>query len=202
MKGEFLNLMGKYSESENYNLQCWNEIESNYSSKNRHYHNLEHLENMLSELHKIQSKVENLDTLLFAIYYHDIIYKTTKNDNEQQSALIFENRIKKTSFGNLDKCMCQIRATKAHKLSKDNDTNILLDLDLTILGKSPEEYKRYCDNIRQEYSIYPDFIYRIGRRKILKNILELDFIYKTAFFRQEYENQAKENLIFELKKLN
>lgn len=157
MKEKFLNLIRKYSENEDYNLECWNEIEDNYSSKSRHYHNLEHLENMLSELSKILSEVKNLDCLLFAIYYHDIIYKSTKSNNEHQSALTFENRIAKTSFKKLDECISQIEATKEHKISEDSDTNILLDLDLSILGKSPEVYKYYSQSIRTECQIYPEF---------------------------------------------
>lgn len=93
VKERFLNLMKKYSDNENYNLECWNEIDNNYSSKYRHYHNLEHLENMFIELDKVKSKVENLDTLLFAIYYHDIIYKATKINNEHRSALTFTSGI-------------------------------------------------------------------------------------------------------------
>ncbi|QED36809.1 hypothetical protein FK178_03375 [Antarcticibacterium arcticum] len=202
IKQKFLNLIRKYSKNEDYNLDCWNELENNYSSRSRYYHNLEHLENMFSELDKVQSEVKNLDCLLFAIYYHDIIYKSTNSDNEHQSALRFENRISKTSFTKLNECMLQIEATKEHKLSADNDTNILLDLDLTILGKSPEEYKNYSENIRKEYHIYPDFMYRKGRKKVLQSILELDFIYKTDYFRKAYENQAKENVRLELHQLN
>ena len=97
--------------------------------------------------------------------------------------------------------MKQIEATKEHQLSPDNDTNILLDLDLSILGKSPVEYKRYSEGIRKEYHIYPDIVYRNGRKKVLKSFLEKDSIFKTAFFRKEYESQAKENLIAELKQL-
>ena len=87
-------------------------------------------------------------------------------------------------------------------MSDDNDTNILLDIDLSILGENPMKYKEYCENIRKEYQIYPDFIYRKGRQKVLENILKLDSIYKTEFFKQEYESQAKENLTLELNQLN
>jgi predicted metal-dependent HD superfamily phosphohydrolase len=157
---------------------------------------------MFTELDKVESKIKHLDTLLFTIYYHDIIYKPTKRDNEHQSALIFEKRISQTSFTYLSDCKAQIEAIKEHKLTNDNDTNILLDLDLSILGKSAKEYEKYCENIRKEYQIYPDFMYRKGRKEFLKNILELDSIYKTDFFKQEYETQAKENLRNELNQLN
>ena len=97
--------------------------------------------------------------------------------------------------------MTQIELTKEHQLATDEDTNFLLDIDLSVLGKNPEEYKQYSDNIRKEYRIYPDFMYRKGRLKVLKNMLALDAIYKTEFFKQAYENQARENLKLEISKL-
>jgi len=202
LKEKFLNLLAKYSNKEDYNLECWSEIKNCYTSHSRYYHNLKHLKNMLSELIQIQSEVEDLDGLLFAIYYHDIVYKSTKSNNEHQSALVFKNRIAPTSFQNLKKCMLQIEATKEHKTSEDTDTNILLDLDLSILGKTTEEYKIYTESIRKEYQIYPDFLYKKGRKKVLKSLLELDSIYKTDYFKNQYENQAKENLKLELQLLS
>lgn len=201
LKDLFLKLIRKYSNNENYNSECWSEIENKYSSKTRHYHNLNHLKNMITELRNVESQVENLDTLLFAIYYHDIIYNPAKSDNEHQSALLFNKRISETSFANLQECMALIDSTKEHKLSKDKDTNILLDIDLSTLGKSTYEYKEYCENIRKEYQMYSDAAYCKGRKEVIMNILELDSIYKTAFFKQEYENQAKENLRNELRQL-
>lgn len=201
-KDKFLGLISKYSDNHKYNLDCWTEIKNHYSSRFRYYHNLEHIENMLLELEKVEATIKDLDTVLFAIYYHDIIYKSTKSDNEHKSALLFEKRISKTSFPNLNKCKSQIEATKEHQLSDDYDTNILLDLDSTILGKSQKEYQKYSADIRMEYKICPDFMYRKGRAKVLKNMLEKDSIYKTDFFKKNYENQAKENLRLELNQLN
>lgn len=201
IKENFLNLIKNYSKDENYNTECWIEIKNKYSENSRHYHNLEHLENMIAELEPIYSQISNLDTLLFAIYYHDIVYKATKNDNEHQSALLFQQRLTKVSFPYLKACSAQIEATKEHKLSLDNDTNILLDIDLSILGKRPKVYLKYCENIRKEYHVYPDFMYRKGRKKVLKHILELDSIYKTAFFKEKYESQARNNITTELKLL-
>ena len=71
IKDKYLNLIKKYSDDESFNSECWNEIENNYSAKTRYYHNLEHLENMFRELDKVKSNVKDLDTLSFAIYYHD-----------------------------------------------------------------------------------------------------------------------------------
>ncbi|MDP5229452.1 MAG: hypothetical protein NWQ38_03600 [Cellulophaga sp.] len=202
IKETFLTLISTYSSDENYNLDCWLEIEKNYTSKSRHYHNLDHLENMLTELEAVKSEIKNLDTLVFAIFYHDIVYKATKSDNEHQSALLFQKRITKTSFTHIRECMFQIEATKKHELSACHDTNFLLDVDLSILGKSKDVYTAYCKNIRKEYKIYPDIMYRPGRKKVLESLLALKSIYKTKFFIEKYEPQARENLRLELQQLN
>ncbi len=201
LKERFLKLISKYSDDVQYNIECWEEIKKSYSSKYRHYHNLLHIENMLLELENVKSQIKNLDTILFAIYYHDLVYKTTKTDNEYQSAQVFEKRISKTSFHNLRECKAQIESTKHHKHSADDDTNILLDLDLSILGKSPKEYQKYSENIRKEYRIYPDFLYRRGRTKVIKSMLESDSIFKINYFINKYENQARANLRSELQQL-
>lgn len=201
IKEKFLDVIRKYSDDEPYNSACWCEIENKYSSKSRYYHTLEHLENMLAELEQVTAYVQYIDTLLFAIYYHDIIYKPTQSNNEHQSALFFQKRIIKTSFPHFCEAMAQIEATKTHQLSTDPDTNIFLDIDLSILGKSPKEYKTYCENIRKEYRIYPDIVYRKGRKKVLENILAQNAIYKTVFFKQKFEAQAQENIRREVKQL-
>ena len=190
----FLNLIGNYSSDVEYNAKCWNEIERNYTAPSRHYHNLEHLENMLAELEEVKGEVENMDTLVFALFYHDVVYNAKKNDNEHQSALFLEKSLTKTSFPHSKEAMLQIELTKEHLLSDDHDTNILLDLDLSILGAPPEVYTRYAENIRKEYQMYPDFMYRTGRKKVLKSMLELPALFKTDFFKTRYEEAARENL--------
>lgn len=194
----FIDLFSRYSSDEVYNLQCWAEIEKAYSHKNRYYHNLSHLEKMFGELENIESEIDNLDCLKFAIFYHDIIYKATKKDNEYQSALFFKKRIKKTSFLFIDLCFEQIMATKEHQLSACNDTNIFIDLDLTILGQSWESYNLYFQNIRKEYKVYPDFLYNKGRKKALLHLMGEDNLFKTPSFINKYEEQARKNLAKEI----
>ncbi len=194
----FLQTILKYSSNQSYNDQCWREIEKQYSSKSRHYHNLIHLEKMFEELEEVKAKIKNLDSLIFAIFYHDIIYKARKSDNEYQSAILFEKRISKTSFEFIQDCKRKIELTKEHLNSDDQEVNYLMDLDLSILGKSPDEYLIYSKNIRQEYIIYPDFLYYKGRRKALESLLNLESLFKTDYFKLKYEEQAQMNLKNEL----
>lgn len=202
LKDTFLKLMKKFTDQEDYILVCWTEIVEYYSSELRFYHNLVHLDNMLSELKSVENEVKEKDALLFSIYYHDIIYSTNNSDNELKSALLFKKRIERTSFKQIEKCAKQIQLTKEHKLSKDNDVNILLDLDLSILGKNKTEYNEYSQNIRNEYKTYSDFEYRNGRKKVLNELLNLPSIYKTDYFITKFEVNARNNITYELNSLN
>lgn len=177
----------------------WAKIETAYSGKSRHYHNLQHLENMLTELEAIKSDLADWDLLIFALGYHDIIYKSTGSNNEEQSA---ENFVDDLSPFLENERVSQgsriIIATKGHSPSTDRDTNYFTDADLAILGSSAEHYQAYSQQIRKEYSIYPDFIYNKGRRKVLEHFLQMERIYKTDYFFEKYEVQAKMNLKKEL----
>jgi predicted metal-dependent HD superfamily phosphohydrolase len=201
LKEKFEVLSSKYELTEN-PYSNWKHIQDSYSQKNRHYHNLNHLQNMFEDLKLVDEQIINKDALFFSIYYHDIIYKATKKDNEYQSALVLKRALEGSTFEDLDYCMEQIELTKSHELSDDKDTNILLDLDLGILGKDWESYLSYTKQIRQEYKIYPNFLYKKGRRKVLVHFLELESIFKTTFFKEKYEQQARANLKKELSILN
>ena len=79
--------------------------------------------------------------------------------------------------------------------------SILRFLYLSVLGSDWNTYELYSRQIRKEYGIYPDIVYKPGRRKVLLYFLELNNIYKTAFFAGRYERQARLNLRRELEEL-
>jgi len=198
LKKHFLDLINKYSSNLNFNENCWSEIEKRYSGKKRFYHNLTHLEHMLLELKFIKEQAVDLDSILFSVYYHDIVYDASKSNNEEESAKFLEKALRNTSFEKVEECKNQIIATQKHENSDDMDVNILLDIDMAILGQSWDVYEAYCQKIRKEYSIYPDFLYKKGRKKALKSFLEQKRIFKTDFFNEKYENTARENISKEL----
>jgi predicted metal-dependent HD superfamily phosphohydrolase len=178
----------------------WNEIEVYYTHPDRYYHNLIHLQQCYNELAAIKSNLEDWECVKIALFYHDVIYKAQSNKNEEESAQLAKLRMKNFSWSNarIERCISHILSTKWHSYSDDNDSNYFTDADLSILGNSPSIYSSYCWDIRKEYSIYPDFIYRPGRRKVLKHFLEMDRIFKTQHFYDLYEAQARANLLNEL----
>ncbi len=94
----------------------------------------------------------------------------------------------------IELCKKQILATKTHIKSIDSDTNYFTDADLSILGQSGETYSIYFKNVKKKYSIYPTLVYKPGRKKVLNHFLSMNRIFKTDFFYNKFETQAKQNL--------
>lgn len=199
----FKNLVQKHTQDNSLEENLWLEIETYYNSKKRHYHTLSHLENLFAALFPIQEKLEDWETIQFSIFYHDIIYNASKHDNEEKSALLAIERLKEIGLpeDKILKCNHQILMTKSHEIS-DNDTNYFTDADLSILGNPRKTYEDYFKQIRKEYRIYPDFMYNRGRKKALKHFLEMERIFKTDYFFEKYEKQARLNLLNELEFLS
>lgn len=203
LKETFLELLTNYTDNHALANEIWAEIEKNYSSKERHYHTLQHLENLFEQLIEIKGEIQNWNTVLFTLYYHDIVYSSVKSDNEEKIAKIAEKRMKQISVSieTIELCKKQILATKSHVKSIESDTNYFTDTDLSVLGQPWETYSLYYRKVRKEYSIYPDFVYNPGRKKVLNHFLDMERIFKTDFFYNKFEIQAKQNLQKEIELL-
>jgi predicted metal-dependent HD superfamily phosphohydrolase len=203
LKETFIKLVNNYTADVRLGTQLWSEIETNYSNKKRHYHTLTHLENLLQQLVAVKTTIKNWDTVLFTLYYHDIIYNPLKTNNEEKSAEFTENRMRLIAAPQpiIENCIGQILATKKHFLSADNDTNIFTDADLSILGQPWPVYEKYYKQVRKEYALYPNLIYNPGRKKVLQHFLQMQQIFKTDYFFECFEAQAKENIERELQQL-
>ena len=200
----FLKLVSHYSADKALANDLWLEIFTKYSEPKRKYHTISHLEYILLEINSVRLMIADWETVLFAVYYHDIIYKATSSTNEEDSAKLARQRLTTIGFpaDKIEKCVQMILATKLHQLSTDEDTNLLIDADLAILGQHPYEYQRYTSGLREEYAIYPDFMYNGVRKKVLQHFLEMERIFKTPYFFEKYEQQARLNIEEELADLH
>lgn len=196
LKETFITLVTNYTGNDRLGNELWTEIETSYSNKKRHYHTLHHLSSLLTQLTYIKEEIQNWNTILFTLYYHDIVYNSLKTDNEEKSAALAEKRMKQisVSIDTIQLSKNQILATKSHIQSTDSDTNYFTDADLSVLGQNWDTYSLYCKNVRKEYSIYPDSIYNPGRKKVLNHFLSMERIFKTDFFYRKFEIQARLNL--------
>ncbi len=202
LKEIFTSLASMYSGNTMLIETCWKEIELSYSHHKRYYHTLTHLENLHAVLNEVRSDVSDWNTLLFTLFYHDVVYNALKNDNEEKSAELAKQRMLELNVpaSIIDRCYQQILATKKHQPA-DDDTNYFTDADLSVLGAEWSLYQQYAENVRKEYSMYPDLLYKPGRRKVLQHFLTMNRIFKTDYFFKKFESQARANLKKEVETL-
>ena len=189
LKNTFANLAKKFSDNSKLIQDLWLEIEVHYTHRKRFYHTVSHLENLWIQIEEVKSEITDWNTILFTLFYRDVIYNVLKNDTEARSADFARLSLEKLNVPEnlIQKCVLQILATKTHLLNTDSDTNFFLDANLSILGSDWKQYLNYTQHIRKEYAIYPDLIYNPGRRKVLQHFLTMKRIFKTDFFFHKFE---------------
>ncbi len=167
-----------------------------YTQPDRHYHNLNHLDQIFVILDRF-SDLANPNAVYLAAWFHDFIYDPQAADNEIQSARAAEDLLVNlgASPATIDRVSSLILATNGHKVDpKDRDLSIFLDADLAILGTDPVIYQAYQQSIRREYSWVSDAAYQTGRIRVLKRFLTRDRLYYTALLFNELESIARLNL--------
>lgn len=214
LKEDFFYTLSVFSEQKEKFVPLWNELYSLYTSSQRHYHNLNHISNMLKLLlTKEEELSKHLPTsefhstihlLKIACWYHDAIYDPTQKNNEEESARLARRRLIVLGFSDDPIAFLEdlILSTKKHYPIRDEFVcKFFLDIDLSILGSKPEVYLEYSKAIRKEYSFVPEDVYRTERKKVLLHFLDRAYIYYTDFMIKELEDQARLNLTNEIKEL-
>jgi predicted metal-dependent HD superfamily phosphohydrolase len=181
---------------------AWPAIDLAYAG--RAYHNLDHLTEMLSHYRSIPPGLAPAAPPIFgiALIYHDIVYRAGRADNEARSADMAVATLQAAGVGTAgqDYCRDLIMATKTHRPGND-DEGLLVDLDLAVLARSAEGYDVYTRAIRKEFSLYPGFLYRPGRKKALQHFTNQSNIYYHSHFRNDWEVDARKNLLREIEEL-
>lgn len=200
LKATFQQLLSQFVPGPRAAGHFWDEVYAAYTQDHRHYHTLQHLQMLLQVLSAVRSEIRHWDAVLFALVFHDIVYDPESDDNERQSAVFAIERMKRIEVprGTIGLTAMHILATRHHSSSSDSDTDYFTDADIAILGQEWAVYQQYCSDVRKEYLIYPDDVYRSGRKKVLMHFLKMDRIYKTGYFYDLFEAQARRNLESEL----
>jgi predicted metal-dependent HD superfamily phosphohydrolase len=169
-----------------------------YQEEHRHYHTLQHLEHMLGLVYESGNAYP---AALWATWYHDLVYQPGHGDNETRSAA--QARAALTPLDVPEAVIARteqiILATRSHTCAgTDPVLQGVLDADMAILGAPPDRYRRYCEQVRHEFSALAEPVFRLGRRHFLEQVLAQERIFATEWFWQRFEAQARANLASEL----
>ncbi|MBW4561397.1 MAG: hypothetical protein KME32_09595 [Mojavia pulchra JT2-VF2] len=184
---------------------AFNDLVAAYSSPGRYYHTLKHILHILSTIDTLQAYIKEINAVQLAAWFHDIVYDTRSQDNEEKSADYAFNLLSNLGIplDNIATVTRLILNTKHHQAAADDfDSQVLLDADLAILAADPIQYQEYANAIRQEYAWVTEADYITGRRQVLERFLQRDRIYFTPLMFEIAEQSARSNLKAEIKILN
>ncbi|HBB31364.1 MAG TPA: hypothetical protein DDZ80_10835 [Cyanobacteria bacterium UBA8803] len=185
--------------------QVFRDLVAAYSSINRFYHTLQHIQHILDTLDDMKPMALNFPTVQLAAWFHDVIYNSKSQDNEEKSAEYAVAALTRLTIPSVtvERVKTLILSTKTHQATPDDiDCQILLDADLAILGAAEIEYKTYRRAIRQEYSWLTDKRYRVGRKEFLEQLLQRQNLYFTEQMFITLEVRARQNIQAELSTLS
>lgn len=174
-------------------LQAWSEPQ-------RGYHTQQHLAECLAFFETLRQLATHPGEVETALWFHDAIYDTKAGDNELRSAqwAVRELTAAGASEAQTARVHALIMATchLAHDrpAEHDGDMELLLDIDLAILGAGAERFAEYEQQVRAEYAWVPSFIYEFKRREVLQSFARRPRIYQTEAMRTLLEEQARANL--------
>jgi len=173
-----------------------------YSEPHRAYHNAVHIAACLRQLDRVRDQAERPDELELAIWYHDVVYDTHAADNEERSAAFAVREMISAGIAVETAARVErlILVTKHDREPESADAALLLDIDLSILGRGQEEFDAYDRDIRTEYCWVPEGEYRDARAAILRRFLDRPVIFRTPAFRS-FETPARRNLEVAIAKL-
>jgi len=182
---------------------AFNGITNHYLELHRSYHNLNHLINCFNEFDSVKSLLQNPDAVELAIWYHDIIHTNGKKNNETESVRLAQEFCQDMNLDQkfTNQVVENIMATTHTAPVVSQDAKYITDIDMAILGQSSDVFDKYEEQIYQEYSsFYTKSEYQNGRKEFLKKLLEQP-IFLTEFFKNKYEQLAKENIQRDIDKL-
>ncbi len=179
-------------------------IAAAYAEAHRAYHTAQHINECLNLLdwaieHRSMPPQWSL-VLEMALWYHDVVYHPQGFDNERQSAdqaiLFLQTHGREVAQINwvdsLIMATCHFAESQPGGMAEL--TNLMVDIDLAILGASAQRFLHYNHQIRQEYAWMPETVYRAKRQALLTEFLDRSVLYRSSIFCQRFECQSRENL--------
>ena len=175
------------------------ELLNRWGEPHRRYHDRRHLLAVVEAVEQLAAGPAPRPVLL-AAWFHDAVYRGAADDEERSAALAGTLLAEAGCSRDEIQEVCRLIAlTAGHRPEAGDHAGALLcDADLAVLGRSPEAYRRYVADVRQEYSQVDNAAFAAGRRQVVRGLLNLDPIYSTEAARRRWEEQARSNLRSEL----
>lgn len=180
------------------------ELEAAYAMPPRAYHNFAHVQAVLQHCQAVAEGPgwRQPAEVQLAALYHDAVYQAGRSDNEARSADLAAAAIARWLPGqgiDVARVVQLIALTARHgalsAAEVDADAALFLDCDMAILGAPAPVFDAYDCGIAEEYAGHvPGFLFRLNRRRFLKQLLLKPRIFLSEFFHQRLDAAARANL--------
>jgi len=153
------------------NQEQIDELERRWNEPHRKWHNTIHLINFLNEIEKLRISTGDKKVMIFAAFYHDVVYEIGSSTNEEDSIKLLKKHIKDEDF--VEMVSDLIECTKSNVKPNDYFESLFWKIDNDVLLKgSIQDLIDYEKKIAAEYlSIYTTEEYKKGRIDFLKTRL-------------------------------
>jgi predicted metal-dependent HD superfamily phosphohydrolase len=167
-----------------------------YNEPLRRYHTLAHIDHCLSMFDQCKSLATNPDALEIAVWFHDVIFEPGKSDNEALSAELYEELSEGVHADEFRALVGRLIMATLHneRSLDDSDAGYMVDIYLSSFGLPWEDFLRDSRRLREESVQLDDAEYHRKQGEFRSCLLARPHFYQTDFFRQRYEQQARDNL--------
>jgi len=172
------------------------ELVARYAEPGRFYHTSQHLGECFAAFDAAAHLAERPAEIVVALWFHDAVYDTRAQDNEEQSARWAQRELIDGGATNevAERVADLVLATRHAAVPDGADAKLLVDVDLSILGAPEARFAEYERQVRQEYGWVPEEAFHRGRSQVLRSFLERGAIYGTTWFAERLEAKARANL--------
>ena len=192
-----------------------------WSSPDRHYHGVQHVIDTLTRIETLLPATHAPDLVRLAAWYHGVVFSVDPKDvytrnggeNEIASAAFAEKQlvglgVDQDKASRVAALIRYLRNRESEASSRetakftpiDVDGLALRDAHLGCLAVEPQRYRRYVQQIREEYEAVSDIGFCRARRTIVHNLLRRRPLFITPLARP-WEEAARDNLEAENERL-
>jgi predicted metal-dependent HD superfamily phosphohydrolase len=131
-----------------------------------------------------------------AVWYHDVIYDVKANDNERESAKLFQDRARdRVPLAQVEVVVELIMVTvHSHNAPCTTDQGFMVDIELSSFGLPWERFIADSIAVREEFAHLTDTEFFARQRDFLASLLSRPHFCYTEFFRRRHEQRARENI--------
>lgn len=172
-----------------------------WGEEHRKYHGRTHLLAVLEALDLLTDPADPPRTVLLAAWFHDAVYRGIAGQDEEESARLAEDALVRAGLpdAEVDEVARLVRLTADHRPEPGDIAGALLsDADLSVLGGDAEAYARYRAAVREDFAHIGDDDFAAGRAAVVRQLLQLEPLFRTSRGRELWLAAARRNLQGEL----